>query len=71
MVDRLQNLSDDERQLLKEHVLKAAKGDNEALGHIIIFSYDPTNRELVGEIISLILQPETASPAENESQNQP
>jgi len=71
LVDRLQGMPDKERQLLKEHVLKAANGDDEALGHIILSSYDAADRGLVGEILSLVLQQATVSLPENESQNRP
>ena len=55
VVDRLYNLSDEDRQVLKKRTVEAALGDNSALGHIIISSYDLENREMIGEILCLIL----------------
>jgi len=55
LVDRMANLSDDERQLLRKRIPEAASGDEWALGYVQRFFYDgKVNREITSQILDLI-----------------
>ena len=55
LMDEMVNLSDGERYVLKKRVIEAAQGGDAALGHIILFPYDHRNRDIVSEVLHLIL----------------
>ncbi|MFC2007732.1 hypothetical protein ACFLVB_03965 [Chloroflexota bacterium] len=53
--DKIFGLSDDGQKTFKERITRAARGDDLALGQIIISSYGYRNNETINEILSLIL----------------
>ncbi len=56
LVDRMRNLSEEERQVLRKRATEAALGDDLALGSLVVSSYDLENKETIREILYLILQ---------------
>ena len=56
LVDKMANLSDEERQIVKKHVMDAAQGDEAALARFILFPYNRNNHEIVGEILVLLMR---------------
>ena len=55
LVDRMANLSDGERQLLRQRIPEAVNGNDWALGYVMRFLYDgKVNREITSQILDLI-----------------
>ncbi|GAI05748.1 unnamed protein product [marine sediment metagenome] len=57
LVDRMANLSDDVRELLRKRIPEAASGDEYALFYVTRFAYDgKINRDVTNQILDLIRQ---------------
>lgn len=56
LMDDMVGLSDGERYALRKHIINAVQGSDEALGYIILFPYDYENLDIVGRILSYILE---------------
>jgi hypothetical protein len=56
LVDRLRELSEADRRLLKQRIPAAAKGDESALAGVILFPYHHDDREIFSEIFLLMLR---------------
>jgi len=56
LVDRMCNLTVQDRKILRKRIIGTARGDNSALGYMISSPYDCRNRDIVGEILSLVLR---------------
>lgn len=56
LVDRMCNLTDQDRKILKKRIIGTARGDNSALGYMISSPYDHRDCDIVGEILSLVLR---------------
>ena len=56
LVDRLRDLSDVDRRMLKQRIPAAAKGNEAALTDVILFPYHHEDREIFSEIFLLMLK---------------
>ena len=56
LVDKMVNLSAEERRMLKQRIPEAAQKNERALEHIVHFLYDRKNRDTTSKILFLILR---------------
>lgn len=56
LVDKMFSLTDQGRKILRKRIIGTARGDNSALGYMISSPYDHRNRDIVGEIMFLVLR---------------
>ena len=56
LVDRLSNLADNKRVMLKQLIAGAARGGEEALAGVILFPYSYKDHKIFSEILRLILE---------------
>ena len=56
LVDRLSNLSDSDRRMLKKRIPEAALGDDEALADVILFPFSIEDREIFSDIFLLLIR---------------
>jgi len=54
LVDGMTHLPDEKRQMLKNYVGEAARGDDVALTYVILFPYDQQDYSIVNKILRLI-----------------
>ena len=54
LVDRMDNLTDEKRSMLKSYIGEAAMGDEVALTHVILFPYHKEHYDIISSIINLI-----------------
>jgi len=55
LVDKMDRLTEGERNLLKKRIPEAAGGDDFAKGYVVRFLYDgKVNRQITGQILDLI-----------------
>ena len=56
LVDKLSNLSDSDRRMLKKRIPEAARGDDKALADVILFPYNIEDREIFSDIFLLLIK---------------
>ena len=56
LVDRLSNLSDSDRRMLKKRIPEAALWDDEALADVILFPFSIEDREIFSDIFLLLIR---------------
>lgn len=56
LVDKLSNLSDSDRRMLKKRIPEAARGDDIALADVILFPYNIEDRAIFSDIFLLLIR---------------